>query len=410
MELALAGPGLKQTLADTARTCSPEATLQSIEPRKQFFGITRVADVTGLDRIGIPVAIAVRPTARSVAVSQGKGLDLASAKASALMEAIEVWHAENIEAPLILASIRDVREGGRSCDVGRLPMVAAQRRPEHARPLWISGEDLVSGRPKLVPFEMVHADYAPPTKPGHGLFPASTNGLASGNHILEAICGAVCEIIERDSVAVWHQQSVAERSETRLELTTIDDAGCRWARDLIENAGLDLAVWDVTSEIGVAAFLSLIHDRREPEGHIGLGSGAHPDANVALIRALTEAAQTRLTYIAGSRDDLDAEEFTAFGYAQKRRLADMLLRAGPPARNCGSVPSNSCETLRGDLDWLIARLVACGIEEVVVVDLSKSEIGIPVVRVVIPGLEAPHDDPDYVVGPRARAAAGGRSA
>jgi hypothetical protein len=85
----------------------------------------------------------------------------------------------------------------------------------------------------------------------------------------------------------------------------------------------------VTSDLGVATFLSLIHDPREPEGHIGLGSGAHPDASIALRRALTEAAQTRLTYIAGSRDDLDAEEFTPFGYAQKRRLADVLLRARP---------------------------------------------------------------------------------
>jgi YcaO-like protein with predicted kinase domain len=409
MNLELAGPGLKHPSVDSGRTRSSQATLRSIEPLKHRFGITRVADVTGLDRIGIPVAIATRPAARSVAVSQGKGLDHASARVSALMEAIEVWHAENIAAPLVMASIRDVSETGRSCDVGRLPMVARQARPDHARLLWIWGEDLVSNQPKLVPFEMVHADYAPPVKPGHGLFPASTNGLASGNHPLEAASAALSEIIERDSMAVWHQRSLAERAATRLELATIDHPACRTARDLIADADLDLAIWDVTSDVGVAAFLCLLHDPRADEEHIGLGSGAHPDAGVALARAITEAAQTRLTYIAGSRDDLNPDEFTPFGYAQKRRLTESLLRAGPPARNFADVGSHASDTLQEDLAWLIERLVAVGIEEVVVVDLTKSEVGIPVARVIVPGLEAPHDDSSYVAGPRALAAAAERT-
>ncbi len=404
MDLELAGPGLKHSTADPDRTCSPQDTLRRIDSRKRDFGITRVADVTGLDRIGIPVAIAVRPTARSVAVSQGKGRDLVSAKVSALMEAVEVWHAENIEAPLCLASIGDLRKEGRACDVDRLPSVAGRERPDHTRLLWVLGQDLVSDRPKLVPFEMVHADYAPPVKPGHGLFPASTNGLASGNHPLEALCGAICELIERDALAVWHQKPLEEISKTRMAPGSINPPACRWASDLIAKAGLDAAIWDATSDLGIAAFLCLVHDPRSHDDHIGLGSGAHPNAGVALMRALTEAAQTRLTYIAGSRDDLDSEEFTPRGHAQKRRLAQGLLQAGPPARNFRDVASNASGTLRGDLDWLIKRLTACGIEEVVAVDLSKAEVGIPVMRVVIPGLEAPHDDPGYMPGPRAAAA------
>ena len=149
MDVELGDPGLQHPRAH-GRIRSAQATLAAIEPRKHLFGITRVADVTGLDRVGIPVAIAIRPSARSVAVSQGKGIDLASAKVSALMEAIEVWHAENIEAPLVLASIADV--AGRSCEVARLPLVAGSPRPDHARLLWIAGHDLVSGQSKLVPF------------------------------------------------------------------------------------------------------------------------------------------------------------------------------------------------------------------------------------------------------------------
>jgi len=401
--------GVQHPPAETWRTRSAEATLRAIEPMKHVFGITRVADVTGLDRIGIPVAVAIRPAARSVAVSQGKGLDLASAKVSALMEAIEVWHAENIDAPLFLASIGEVRDTGRSCDVERLPMVGGAPRRDHDRVLWISGRDLVSNTPRLVPFEMVHADYAPPLKPGYGLFPASTNGLASGGDRTEAILSALCEAIERDSLSVWHQYPLAERSRTRIEPATIDHSASRWACDRIASAALDLAIWDVTSDFGVPAFLALAYDPDSDNAHIGLGSGSHPDAGIALTRALTEAAQTRLTYIAGSRDDLDSGEFTELGRAQKRLLAKNLLLAGPPQRSFTDVASPSAGSLARDLDWLIGRLVACGIEEVVAVDLEKEAIGIPVARVVVPGLEAPHDDVGYIAGPRTEAAAGGRA-
>ena len=68
-------------------------------------GITRLGNITGLDRIGIPVAIAVRPNSRSVSVAQGKGLEMPQAMASALMEACETFHAEQI-GPLRVAAYR----------------------------------------------------------------------------------------------------------------------------------------------------------------------------------------------------------------------------------------------------------------------------------------------------------------
>lgn len=78
----------------THRTRSPATTFADYARLMPALGITRVANVTGLDHIGLPVYTAIRPTSRSLAVSQGKGLDAAAAKASALMESIEAWHAE----------------------------------------------------------------------------------------------------------------------------------------------------------------------------------------------------------------------------------------------------------------------------------------------------------------------------
>src|SRR5713226_979938 len=80
----------------THRTVDPADTLARIRPHAARMGITRLGNITGLDRIGIPVAVAVRPNSRSVSVSQGKGLDLPQAMASALMEACEGFHAEEI--------------------------------------------------------------------------------------------------------------------------------------------------------------------------------------------------------------------------------------------------------------------------------------------------------------------------
>src|SRR5438270_2654827 len=108
----------------THRTISPEATLSRVRPLMPVMGITRIANVTGLDSIGIPVVMVCRPNSRSLAVSQGKGLELAAAKASGLMESIETYHAETITLPLRLCSYEEIRYTLPVVDVGRLPAVS----------------------------------------------------------------------------------------------------------------------------------------------------------------------------------------------------------------------------------------------------------------------------------------------
>ena len=114
----------KRHLRGTHRTCAPAETLARVAPLLAGMGITRVANVTGLDRTGIPVVMVCRPNARSIAVSQGKGLTLEAAKASGIMESIEVWHAELIMRPVKLASLDEMRGEHRMVDVGRLPRAA----------------------------------------------------------------------------------------------------------------------------------------------------------------------------------------------------------------------------------------------------------------------------------------------
>jgi thiazole/oxazole-forming peptide maturase SagD family component len=264
----------------------------------------------------------------------------------------------------------------------------------------------MGGRAVLVPHELVHADYTHPLPPGHGCFFSSTNGLASGGHLLEAICHGICEVIERDALGIWHQQGSRTRALGRIDPATIDGAAARAMLEAFERAGLKVGLWDVTGDTGVAAFHCLIAERSGAQGHIGVGSAAHPDSSQAIARALGEAAQTRLNYITGARDDLSFEEFLPRGRQAKARAAAALFGLGPPRRDFTAVPTCHAPTLREDLDWLLERLAAVSVSEVAVVDLSRDATDFSVVRVVIPGLEAPHDDDSYLPGPRAMAARG----
>jgi ribosomal protein S12 methylthiotransferase accessory factor len=319
------------------------------------------------------------------------------------MEAIELWHAENCTQALIFASCSEVANFGTPVEINRLPHIAGSRYSDHLRFHWIEGFDLVSRKSILVPYEMVHTDYTHPVRPGEGSFPASSNGLASGNHRLEAICHAICEVIERDAIALWSHRPAKERQATLIDPATIDCAVCTDILMMIAQAGLEVALWDATSNIGIATFYCLVSDRAGSRGHIGAGSGTHLDSTIALTRAMMEAVQTRMNYITGSRDDLAFAEFTADGIAEKMRWLETL-RAGPePLHSFKVVPSRSNPTFRADVDWLIDRLTACGIREIACVDLSRGVADIAIVRVVIPGLEAPHDDDAYLPGPRATA-------
>lgn len=415
--LATAPPGLpgvgavKRYRAGTHRTVAPGETLARVAPLMGRMGITRIANVTGLDRVGLPVVTVCRPNSRSIAVCQGKGVDLDAAKASGLMEAVETFHAESVAAPLLLAPWGELARSHGVVAVARLPRSRAGPC-DPARPLlWIEGRDLVSGAPRWVPYECVHTDYTTTPGPAAGTFPANTNGLASGNHPLEAVCHGLCEVVERDAITLWRHGGQEIRRRTAVDLATVDDPLCRDVLDRFERAAVTVRVWDVTSDVGIACFYCLVIGRGDDAADPELGGGCHPAREVALLRALTEAAQARVTYITGARDDLTADDYSPRGRARRWREGQRLLEGPPAERDFRSVPTRTTERVEDDVAWIAARLGAVGSQEVVVVDLSRPDLGIPVVRVIVPGLEGPDkgDRVDYVPGRRARAAAAVRS-
>jgi YcaO-like protein with predicted kinase domain len=401
-----AGKAKGHSLGGPRAIVPSSATVERLRELMPLMGITRVANVTGLDRIGIPVVMVCRPNARSLAVSQGKGRDLDSAMASGLMEAAELYHAEHIALPLKLGCQAELQSTHPLIDVSRLPRVAGGRFNPHLVMLWIEGLDLISGESRWIPFESVRANFTLPPPPGSGCFDCSSNGLAAGNTLADAVCHAICEIVERDATALWNRLSRRERAATGVDLASVENAACREALEKLERADFDIAAWETTSDIGVPAFFALISDLRNPANHHGIGAAAHPSRDVALLKALIEAAQVRTTYVSGTRDDLTLEEYGEAGRAAKQRAAKRLLAAHTPERRLHDIPDCRLDSATTELEYLLTRLKAAGIAEAVAVDLSRNELGVAVVRIVIPGLEGPDDHDGYVPGERARQPSG----
>ena len=395
---------IKAFRAGTERTVSPAETVARMRPLFGPVGITRVANVTGLDCIGIPVTMVCRPNARSLAVSQGKGLDLEAARASGIMEAIELYHAERVVCPLKLASWNELRFSHDLVEIPDLPRTSATSFHPNLGLLWIGGIDLVTSRPKWLPYELVHTNYTLPFPNGSGCFVMSSNGLASGNHLLEAISHGLCEVIERDANTLFHLKAGPSQDDVRLDLHSVLDEVSRGLLDRFERASVAVAVWDVTSDVGVAAFRAVIIDREpSPFRPIGAveGMGCHPVREIALVRALTEAAQARLTIIAGSRDDHGRARYDR---SQNRdvveRARKRLLLTG--RRRFQDTPTQVNETFEEDVESILKALGRAGLAQAIVVDLTKAEFGVPVARVVVPGLETYHQVQGYVPGKRAQ--------
>ena len=399
----------KKHRAGTHRMVSPEETLESVRRFFPAMGITRVADITGLDVIGLPVVTVCRPNSRSVTVSLGKGLDLAAAKASGVMENIEAFTAERITRPLVLGSVNDLRSSHPLAGVDLLPRTADSVYHADAPLLWIEGRELLTGTPRWVPYEMVHTAYTLPRPTGTGCFIATSNGLASGNHLLEAISHAICETVERDAATLHSVRAPRDAASRRIDPKTVDDAGCLEALDRLDWAAMSVAIWDITSDAGIPAFSCRIAERRQPpavSAYDAEGMGCHPDRNVALLRALTEAAQSRLGHISGARDDPSGWEH-AYGTNEDpaEQAADL---AGEAARDFTAVAAFDGDSVDADVAWELAGLRAIGISEVVAVDLTHEDFGIPVVRVIVPGLEGPVTTvPECRLGRRATKLIGG---
>jgi len=399
----------RKALVQGAHRIRPlEETRELVLPWLADVGITRVADVTGLDFLGVPTMVAVRPNSRSISVSQGKGLTHEAAWISAVMEAFEHEHAENADCETRLARVGQLERRGGLCALTRLPPFPRLQGEVTAdsRMLFARAFDLVSKEMRWVPYEMVHLDLTIPFPGDSGHFPISSNGLASGNSRLEAIVHGLCEVIERDARTLFFLRSEAAQAQRRILNGSIDDEDCGALVRRLESRGVSVALWDMTSDVGVACVLAAILENEDHEFHrqpLSYGSGCHCDRRVALIRAVTEAAQTRLTNIVGTRDDTPPRAVEHARQSDRQACyRDKVRVLETPLRGFDALPHRCWATMEQDLEALLAGILRAGLPEVLVVDLSRKSYPFSVVRVIVPGLEPLLDLDGYQPGERAR--------
>lgn len=398
------------------REITTEETYRRIEPHIARVGISRIADITGLDRIGIPVYNAIAPHSNDViSVYNGKGATPLDAKTSAIMEAVERFAAALPLRPAVIGSYPELVAWGRPALDPRKHNIELYERYHIDLPLsWVESWDLLNEQTVLVPQYLggYHTHY-------HEVpcYPISTtNGIASGNSPEEATCHALCELIERDD---WTMAEIVSNRLSRaietgrlglprlpgvarhfqeihasVELSTLPDRARRYAQRFLD-AGVGIHLKNITSATGIPSVLAVVSEELGPtfsRSHQGIGT--HPDAEVAVVRAITEAAQSRVVDMQAMREDISLpdEDVPRWALHTKRssRFNPQAWAHKVSSRTIrfDELPDHPSADIMADLRLMLDRLRARGLDQVLVVDLSPPEIPASVVRVIVPGLES----------------------
>ncbi len=366
---------------ETQRASPLNETLARIEPKVPAAGITRVADITNLDRVGIPVFSCIRPTAEdgAITVYNGKGATVEESRISAIMEGIERYCGEVHDRRLELGYFHELFGRGRIVDPRDL-ILPPETNHDQILP-WAEGFDIANDEAVLVPAQAVFHPLPPRYRP---LFRTGTNGLASGNTLEEAIFHALAEVIERDA---W---SLVEASRnTGPAVVNIHDSLINEMQKKFADAQVEVTIRDITSDIGIPTMAAVADDvlLKDPM-LLTMGMGTHTSARVAVMRALTEVAQSRLTQIHGAREDTTvAQVRKRLGYDRTKRMNAYWFRDNGEI-DYHTIPSCDSDDFVTDIQRMIDALKKRGLDRVIVIDLTRDEIGIPVVRVVVPGLES----------------------
>ncbi len=372
-----------------ARRGPPAAeALARLMTMRDAIGITRVADITGLDTIGIPVMQAVRPFSLSNAVSQGKGMDATAAAVSAILEAAETAFSERVaNFDIAIASAESLGVPAGRFDRFLLGGAAPDWRGMDTA--WVTARDLLSGASQPVPFELVHTAYVEKPLAHDGMFAASTTGLAAAFTEDDAIVHGILECIERDAIARAHRTH-GFFQRFRLDAATIDDSAVGDLLQKLAAKGLLVGLWHAPSPFGVPVIWCHLMEVGDaallPYPADGWAAGLDPAA--AIVHAICEAAQTRLAAISGARDDITRASYPKYPDRANIETHRRLLADGPCPLGFDAIAEPNTETDGDARSTLLTRLSDNDISSVLSVAVDTSPIAeLSVVRIIMPELE-----------------------
>jgi ribosomal protein S12 methylthiotransferase accessory factor len=355
-------------------------------------GVSRIVDTTWLDKIGIPVYASIRPDGveGALCVHAGKGFTHDEAKIGAYMEAIEFSFAEpgrNVTGWSISTPLEVVKTfGGQIRFSDFCPRRGVKIQADSPLAVVEANEILSERGAVLVPAELIYHPFL--DNPGVRLYGTTTNGLASGNTVHEAIVHGLAEVMERH---VRSLEVMVDRS--MLVDTSNAPRKVQLLVKQIESAGLSVALRYSENEFGLPYFASYV---MEPDEHhpiaIAAGYGFHPISEIAAVRAIAEAVQGRLSHIHGGRDDIIKRVNLAEKLGRNTEL-DYIRRSRDSATSnartirFADVPSHDAETVEEAQSCLFDSLRRTGMNHVAYVQLTPDDYPLQVVKVVVPGAE-----------------------
>ncbi len=391
----------------THRIKDPQETIDENEKKLRIAGITRLTEITHLDRIKIPVFSAIRPTAQSggVSVYAGKGATVKQAKASAMMEGFERYSAERQEKDnerIQLASFNDIQQGNADIEKALnpndllLPKTYQNNNIEAGNLEWIKAKDIITEETIHIPANAVFHPYIPNrqiTPSGIAMFKGNTNGLASGNIIEEAVLHGIFEVVERDA---WSIFELTKRNKKQIDLDTIENDIIRELLDKFQSEQIDIKLMDITADLDIPTIVASADDTLLKDAALlTLGVGTHLNPEVAVIRALTEVAQSRATQIHGTREDtINADFMRKTGYEAMKRNNWAYFKQEDEKINLSDIEDKSTNSIKKDIEISIEEVQKAGLNQILYTDLTREELGINVARTVIPKAELYALDPE----------------
>lgn len=380
----------------THRIIPPNETIKNNEEKCKIAGITRITEITHLDRIGLPVFSAIRPTSQDGAISiyGGKGISSEHAKASAMMEGFERYSAEKQCENLVTGTVSEISSKGNTIDVEslNLPKDFKKENIELFNLEWNICHDLISGDDYYVPSNAIYHPYVLEDNSCQSLFKSNTNGLASGNSLEEAILHGMFEVIERDA---WSIYELTHKNYKQIDLDSIESETVNDAISKFSENDIKIKLMDFTADVNIPTIAASADDTLlKDAGLLTLGIGTHLDPEVAVLRALTEVAQSRATQIHGAREDTVRADFArTAGYERMKRINKYYFQEEDEKIRLSDIENRSTDSITKDIDIVLDELKSNEIEHVLYYDLTRPELNVNVVRVIIPTMELYSIDP-----------------
>lgn len=368
-----------------------ESAYNTVLNESEKIGVTRIADVTGFDRVGIPVYNSIKPTITGSSVQHGKGLTRTASKISALMESFERFHSVNPELDVFEGTYDQVASEMVVVPFERFLHIKGSLLTRDMPIMWTKGWDIANNVETAAPLAMVELagkkSQDQTFKTGH--IQVSSNGLSAGFHIMEAILQGLCEVIERDGITCHTFKSGGLNlpvPEKLIDFETIPYSIVRELEGIFRQAGVSPFLYDCSTDVGIPVYNCFLCDDLYPEYMCvhGMGAGLYPKE--AMIRALTESAQSRVVFNAGNRDLLYQEDYETTRITSSASVFSV----AKDQKKYGFEPfgvDDEQNDLVVQIQHCVRELVSVGLDQVIVFPLVPENNAIQVVRVLVPGAE-----------------------